>query len=342
MAAGSGREEAAAGAGAGGYGRGPPWVALYQLHLVKAATARAFVPKELRLVEAFGYTLGGMFLARYDDSPAGKFDEVSSRLVFSGDLSPSLTPFLDRISRCLSLQLVVIAGIVWNPPTSCAWAARVLVNSAQACRHGRKEVGLPSHVATFSQTEADALRNKPLVKSNGFLRLLGMRSTVSKQGNDHEIEISETKGSCTRHLCNISVPLTGSNKHKWMGPAIRMSLPSFSSKLNMTCTVNFSGQIEDHPDLLKYSCQVECRVRPVRPAKIWRPRIAEPQECPDGKISSKGSEVLAEPDAQKHTVMVLLSKPILALEFNSLEMLVDAPKIVVPHSKKKEVRYSST
>jgi hypothetical protein len=62
--------------GNGNYGR-----ALYQLHLVKAATARAFVPRELRLVEAFGYTLGGMFLARYDDSPAGKFDEVSSRLL---------------------------------------------------------------------------------------------------------------------------------------------------------------------------------------------------------------------------------------------------------------------
>jgi hypothetical protein len=53
----------------------------------KASTARAFVPPELRLVEAFGYTLGGMFLARYHDSPAGEFDE-----------------------------LVVIAG----PPTSCA------------------------------------------------------------------------------------------------------------------------------------------------------------------------------------------------------------------------------
>uniref|UniRef100_A0A0E0EZJ3 Uncharacterized protein n=1 Tax=Oryza meridionalis TaxID=40149 RepID=A0A0E0EZJ3_9ORYZ len=90
--------------GNGNYGR-----ALYQLHLVKAATARAFVPRELRLVEAFGYTLGGMFLARYDDSPAGKFDEVSSRLAFSfsGDLF-------------LSHSLVVIAGIVWNPPTSCA------------------------------------------------------------------------------------------------------------------------------------------------------------------------------------------------------------------------------
>nr|CAB3499243.1 unnamed protein product [Digitaria exilis] len=85
-----------------GYKHCPPWVfkgrqgyklcpALYQLHLVKASTARAFVPRDLRLVEAFGYTLGGMFLARYHDSPAGAFDE-----------------------------LVVIAGIVWNPPTSCA------------------------------------------------------------------------------------------------------------------------------------------------------------------------------------------------------------------------------
>lgn len=36
----------------------PPFLrALYQLHLVKAGTARACIPKELRLVEAFGYCL---------------------------------------------------------------------------------------------------------------------------------------------------------------------------------------------------------------------------------------------------------------------------------------------
>ena len=29
-----------------------------------------------KIVELFGYTLGGMFLARYDDSPVGKLDEV--------------------------------------------------------------------------------------------------------------------------------------------------------------------------------------------------------------------------------------------------------------------------
>ncbi|NP_001137126.1 uncharacterized LOC100217307 [Zea mays] len=188
-----------------GYKHGPPWVfkgsALYQLHLVKASTARAFVPRDLRLVEAFGYTLGGMFLARYHDSPAGEFDE-----------------------------LVVIAGIVWNPPTSCAWAARVLVNSVEACRHGRKEVGLPSHVATFSsKNEAASLGDRPLARPNSFLNMLGIGSTAFEQGNGREIEVSESKGgSSTRHLCNISLPFTGSHKdHQWAGPAIRMSLPSF-------------------------------------------------------------------------------------------------------------------
>ncbi|VFQ76549.1 unnamed protein product [Cuscuta campestris] len=71
--------------------------ALYQLHLVKSSTARALIPNEFRLVEAFGYTLGGFFLASYDDSPVGTFDE-----------------------------LVVIAGIVWNPPISCAYVFKPL------------------------------------------------------------------------------------------------------------------------------------------------------------------------------------------------------------------------
>ncbi|XP_039828119.1 protein NEOXANTHIN-DEFICIENT 1-like isoform X2 [Panicum virgatum] len=293
-------EEEETGRPRAGYQHGLPWVfkgsALYQLHLVKASTARAFVPRDLRLVEAFGYTLGGMFLARYHDSPAGAFDE-----------------------------LVVIAGIVWNPPTSCAWAARVLVNSVEACRHGRKEVGLPSHVATFSKTEASALGDEPLAKSNGILSVLGIGSTAPKQENRREIEISETKGSSTKHLCNISMPLTGSHKHhKWMGPAIRMSLPSFS------------GQTKDHPDLLKYSCKVECRVRPVKPARIWNPRSSEQQECSDGEINSVGSNVLADSDAQSRSISVLLSKPIFAMEFSSLRMHVDAPKIVVPQCKKKE------
>ncbi|GJM91122.1 hypothetical protein PR202_ga07468 [Eleusine coracana subsp. coracana] len=91
-----------------------------------------------------------------------------------------------------------------------------------------------------------------------------------------------------------------------------------------------SGQTEDHPDLLKYSCQMECRVRPIKPAMIWSPRTTEPQERSDGKTSSTDSA-----DAQKQSISVLLSRPIFALEFNSLRMHVDAPKIVVPDCKKK-------
>eukprot|EP00897_Mesotaenium_endlicherianum_P007945 jgi/Mesen1/7179/ME000037S06535 len=64
----------------GPYSAGPPWIfrgrAVYQLHLVKTDVARRFIPPELHIVEAFGYTLGGLYFAQYDSSPAGQFDEV--------------------------------------------------------------------------------------------------------------------------------------------------------------------------------------------------------------------------------------------------------------------------
>ena len=97
-----------------------PWSfrgrALYQLNLVKASDARKHVPADLKLVELFGYTLGGVYLARYDDSPAGVFDEM-----------------------------VALGGLVWNPPTSCAWAARVFVNNrdARARTASRRAVSPP-------------------------------------------------------------------------------------------------------------------------------------------------------------------------------------------------------
>jgi hypothetical protein len=72
------------------YGDGPPWIftgrALYQLHLVKAEVARHFIPPELKLVQAFGYTLGGLYLAHYDSSPAGIFDEVWDYLSIKSNL----------------------------------------------------------------------------------------------------------------------------------------------------------------------------------------------------------------------------------------------------------------
>ncbi|KHG13444.1 hypothetical protein F383_17704 [Gossypium arboreum] len=254
-----------------GYGN-PPWIfkgsALYQLHLVKAETVRAFIPKELRLVEAFGYTLGGFFLANYDDSPAGVFDE-----------------------------LVVIAGIVWNPPTSCAWAARVLVNSEEACHHGRKEVGLPSQVARFSKRITPVPRQRKY-KFGGFLSMIGVGTTICHSKDCMDVQVTEVVGPASSDLCNIKlmtdVPTPKFNK--WMGPSITMSLPSF-------------------------------RVRAVRPAKVSGPSPLKKERSHDSESRGFTAEEVVD-NARNLSISVMLSKPILALEFNFLEMQVEAPIIL--------------
>jgi hypothetical protein len=43
---------------------------------------------------------------------------------------------------------------------------------------------------------------------------------------------------------------------------------------------------------------------------------------------------------KNQSISVLLSRPIFAVEFNSLRIHVDAPKVVVPDCKKKEARIS--
>ncbi|MCE2055309.1 Protein NEOXANTHIN-DEFICIENT 1 [Datura stramonium] len=275
----------------------PPWIfkgsALYQLHLVKAETARAFIPKDCRLVEAFGYTLGGFFLASYDDSPAGIFDE-----------------------------LVVIAGLVWNPPTSCAWAARVLVGSDEACLHGRKVVGLPSQVARFSK-KITALPQSPKSKSSSFLSTIGLRASSSNYRNHMDIEVTEIKNQTAMSICNINFNATVSQQDckGWMGPFIKMSLP------------NFSGRTKYNSNLLKYSCQIECRVRAVKPAKVSGPSALDADK--ENSSEDQRSNVESAPTGTKRnfSISVMLSKPILALEFNHLKMRVEAPTTVTACSQ---------
>ncbi|CAN4115515.1 unnamed protein product [Withania somnifera] len=277
-----------------GYGE-PPWIfkgsALYQLHLVKAETARAFIPKDCKLVEAFGYTLGGFFLANYDDSPAGIFDE-----------------------------LVVIAGLVWNPPTSCAWAARVLVGSDEACFHGRKVVGLPSQVARFSK-KITALPSTAKSKSSSFLSAIGLSTSSSNYRNHMDLEVTEIKNQTAMSICNINFRATVSQQDSkgWMGPLIKMSLP------------NFSGRTKYNSDLLKYSCQIECRIRAVQPAKVSGPsELVEDKEnsLEDHSSNVKSIGRVSTGTKRNFSISVMLSKPILALEFNHLKMRVEAPTIV--------------
>lgn len=286
----------------GGYGK-PPWrfkgSALYQLHLVKSEVARALIPKEFRLVEAFGYTLGGFFLANYDDSPAGVFDE-----------------------------LVVIAGIVWNPPTSCAWASKVLVNSSEACLHGRKDVGLPSDVAKFSKLRCcpeQRITAKTWPKEsrhNGILNMIGFSSSISSPKFHLDTEVTEINGpaASVNNIFRINLVSTVPKEYSkaWLGPPIKMTLPSFS------------GRTEYNPTLLKYSCQVECRVRVVQPLEIFGPPATE-QKGSEELSSNFVHPAAAQEATEKRSRLsldVMLSKPILALEFNCLNMNVEAPLVV--------------
>ncbi|XP_057949114.1 protein NEOXANTHIN-DEFICIENT 1 isoform X2 [Malania oleifera] len=269
--------------------------ALYQLHLVKAETARALIPKEFRLVEAFGYTLGGFFLASYDHSPTGMFDE-----------------------------LVVIAGIVWNQPTSCAWAARVLVNSDEACVHGRKAVGLPSHVAKFSKTIKATPRHSKRNSMNAFLDMVGWGPALEHR----DVQVIEINGPAAIDICTINYTTAASavKFNKGTGPVIKMSLPSFS------------GHTKYNPNLLKYSCKMECRVRAVKPVKVSGPSPApkndKDRSSDHGSLNSTGSTTGDNVEiARNLSISVMLSKPILALEFSCLKMQVEAP-IIVSHCSK--------
>ncbi|KNA23743.1 hypothetical protein SOVF_021660 isoform C [Spinacia oleracea] len=257
-----------------GYGK-PPWSfkgrALYQFHLVKSDLARSLIPKEFTLVEAFGYTLGGFFLANYDHTPAGVFDE-----------------------------LVVIAGIVWNPPTSCAWASKVLVNSNEACIHGRREVGLPSDVARFT-------------KSRDSQQMQGHRKAEPSSRFHLDTQVTQIT-SPVNFSINLLSSVPEKNSKGWLGPVINMSLPSFS------------GRTEYNPNLLKYSCQIECRVRVVQPLEISR---LSPTDAEDQSSDSTQQDMEDTTEKRRRlSLSVMLSKPILALEFNCLNMNVEHPLII--------------
>ncbi|KAI3817405.1 hypothetical protein L1987_11195 [Smallanthus sonchifolius] len=202
-----------------------PNVVQDMFHLVKAEIAKAIIPKEFRLVEAFG------------------------------------------------------------------WAARVYVNSDNACRHGRKEFGLPSQVATFSKASSQMIH---VAETDGPV-------TTSL----YDIQL-KSPSMCIHILLKLTDPL------KWMalGPKIKMSLPSFS------------GHTEHKPQLLKYSCQIECRVKPTTPARVLGSL---------DRIDASESQNLELNESLKKremSISVMLSKPILALEFNCLKMEVQPPVLV--------------
>ncbi|KAK9825989.1 hypothetical protein WJX74_003554 [Apatococcus lobatus] len=279
----------------------PPWCfsgrAFYQLQLVKLEEARKYIPPEFKIVSAFGHTLGGFYLARYSDSPVGAFDE-----------------------------LVVLSGLIWDFPASCAWAARVYVNDKDARTHGKQHVGLPSRVASFSQRPPssnfqgphqtwwnEGLQTPAAPLNPGDYRASSGSAAISSSSSSNEshpegvvIRNEERTGSrwpfrsgprqLQSPVCCLSLPAA---HHGRRGPQISLPLPSFS------------GGTADHPGLLQYTVQLKANMRPVKAARVCA-ALPSPE---DGHTSS--SEAIQS---------LLTGRPVIAFAFDNMQMTVAQPR----------------
>lgn len=272
----------------------PPWTftgkALYQLSLVRVKDARKYVPESIPLVNIFGYTLGGFYLARYDGSPAGQFDE-----------------------------LVALAGLAWNFPTSCAWAARVYVNNDEAKRHGLDVVGLPSRGARFTRGElsasSDNRQRQSQPKKQDQQQMKDWWGLVGpRESSTVHIFNSDVRTKSKRPVCSIDMSST-------VERAVRS--PPFMPKIQMFLP-SFSGATARCPDILKYSLRLSTSVRFLKPM-----RVTPGADERDDDTRNAGD---IEAFVGRH---VLCGRPLVCMSFENMKMEVQAPEVFEPSKGKR-------
>jgi hypothetical protein len=264
------------------------------------------------------HTLGGFYLARYTDSPVGAFDE-----------------------------LVAMAGLVWNVPTSCAWAARVYVSNKDARDHGVRAVGLPSRVATFSAVDPGGTAPAPLPAPEPvvatprtrppprapFARAKAAAKAQAAAATPAQPppgptwwEAADPAGSGPSSTSGGVVLITEEgdggaaarpvvglalpptpSPGAWGGPRLSLSLPSFS------------GGTPACPALLQYACALATRVRPLAPARVLWPAGTEEGEGGGGSLDCLHR--------------LLRGRPLVALQFGDMTMTVQEPVRVAGGAK---------
>ena len=96
------------------------------------------MPPDLPLVNCFGWTLGGLYLARYSGGWAGGWRGAAAAPIDrlaqgikrrpTHRSRPPACPPADSPVGAFD-ECVALAGLAWDFPASCAWAARVYVNN---------------------------------------------------------------------------------------------------------------------------------------------------------------------------------------------------------------------
>eukprot|EP00252_Welwitschia_mirabilis_P019175 TRINITY_DN4379_c0_g1_i1.p1 TRINITY_DN4379_c0_g1~~TRINITY_DN4379_c0_g1_i1.p1 ORF type:complete len:171 (-),score=28.21 TRINITY_DN4379_c0_g1_i1:150-662(-) len=133
------------------------------------------------------------------------------------------------------------------------------------------------------------------------------------------LEIFEVKDSSRKLFCNINKMvdlIEGKPKGTWKTPSISLSLPSFS------------GRTPYQPQLLKYSCRMDCSIRMVKPAKVMAPTLSDKHHVMSTCKHGNDCRDAASSNTQKLILSVVLSKPLAALMFDNMKIYVKAPSLV--------------
>ena len=110
---------------------------MYQPTLVRTSAARAVTPRDgLTLLSFCGYTLGGVFVVDWTDSPVGPYREVA-----------------------------VLSGLVARGLSIGAWASHIVVTTPASVGGGRAVFGLPTVLGTIDfnaaeESDGDAWRRE--------------------------------------------------------------------------------------------------------------------------------------------------------------------------------------
>ncbi len=221
---------------------------MYQPTLVRTSAARAVTPRDgLTLLSFLGWTLGGVFVVDWTESPVGPYREVA-----------------------------VLSGLVARGLSIGAWASHIVVTTPASVGGGRAVFGLPTVLGNIDfkageESDGDAWRRE-LTGARDLLEDIAVAFKVGIGAAQPGIaEPAERlrrrveRAPTTRGFdfaSDADVAITG-----WDGWSD--GAPDDGPSLNLP---SFSGRLEEFPELLRYPLKLgpasRVALRPSMPTRV--------------------------------------------------------------------------
>ncbi|KAI3730783.1 hypothetical protein L1987_61960 [Smallanthus sonchifolius] len=295
-----------------------PNVVQDMFHLVKAEIARAIIPKEFRLVEAFGWA-ARVYVNSDNACRHGRKTDPLKWMALGPKIKMSLPSFSGHTEdkpQLLKVKPTTPARVLGSLDRIDASESQNLeLNESLKKREMSISVMLSKPILALEFNCLKMEVQPPVIFGDTLWRWQHyvvqdmfhlVKSEIARAIIPKEFKLVEAFGWAARVYVNSDN--AGSHGRKEFG------LPSQ--------VANFSKASSQMTQLLKYSCQIECRVRPTLPASVIGPldRYVDSE--------SQNQELKESLKKREMGIAVMLSKPIFALEFNCLTMEVHPPVVV--------------